>query len=85
MDIAAIAGLVTAVGALVLGLYTQHSSARRAEVDSLRETLTALQAENERLRTRVRDLEAENTAMRCELDAVRDKLAARTRKPRPEP
>lgn len=85
MDTAAIAALVTAIGAVILGLYTNHNGARKSELESLRSTIVTLQAENERLRTRVRDLESENTAMRCELDALRDKLATRPRRPRPEP
>jgi chromosome segregation ATPase len=62
--IIAITGLIAAIGSILLAVVNNFSSARKSEVDSLRETIEALQAENKRLqddnreiRLQIRELE----------------------------
>ncbi|HLE05660.1 MAG TPA: hypothetical protein VI729_13735 [Anaerolineales bacterium] len=65
------AAIITAIGALITGIIgiviaalTAHSAATKAELESLRKTITLLQTENQRLRERLDDLEEENGVLR---------------------
>ena len=55
--ITAISGLVTGLIGIMIAALTARNSAQKAELDSLRTTITTLQAENKRLFDRVTALE----------------------------
>jgi len=57
-------GGLTGLAGLVTAISSARTSARKSELDSLRDTVETLQQENERLRSRITELEDENAELR---------------------
>jgi len=74
----AIGAMITAIMGGIGVLITNHSSATKVEVASLRDTIQALQDENVHLHERIKELEEENKALRTELDS----LVSKRRRPK---
>jgi polyhydroxyalkanoate synthesis regulator phasin len=73
----AITGLITGVGGLILALYSNASSARKTEMESLRATVEALQTENSRQAAKIANQAAkidDQAARITELEKSRDAL-----------
>jgi chromosome segregation ATPase len=66
--------LVAALSALVVAIWTARSKATKDELESLRQTIIALQNENTRLQNRVRELEQRNELQDAASVCLEDKV-----------
>src|SRR3972149_3039194 len=57
--IAAWGGLITGIAGAVIALVTSRNTARKDELDSLRQPIKSLQVENKRLSARMEEMESE--------------------------
>jgi predicted RNase H-like nuclease (RuvC/YqgF family) len=59
------------LGGLITAISSARQSAKKTELDALKETVNELQDENRRLRARILDLEQENSELRLSLGIPR--------------
>ena len=65
-------GFITGLAAIITAVLTSRNTARRDEVESLRETITSLQSENERLTKRVQYINDRLEERQGEVNSLRE-------------
>lgn len=83
MTTAELATLLTAIGAIALGVINARQSAKKSELDALQIIIDAMESENARLRLRVDELEKKNIVYENYISRLIGQLRENGIKPHP--